>query len=86
MNNVFIIVSALQCAFFSCLLLLAFERGIATGMRVSKGIEPAPIKNPIQAITEAKAEKIQKQIDDEMSQAINNIFNYDGNPQKGGGK
>lgn len=86
MTDTILIIWGLQLGFFSCLFLLAYERGITIGMRAVKGIEPPEIKNPVQVITEAKEAKQQKVVDDLFTQGVNNIFNYDGNPQKEGGR
>jgi len=69
---------------FSVLAVVAYERGIRTGMRMVKGIEPAPIQTPLAAIAQRTEAKKDKAADDLTAQGIENLFSYTGKPQAGG--
>lgn len=72
-------------AFGLCLFLLpilAYERGVRMGMRMSKGIEPAPVRSPTEIIEQRKEAKEAKIQDDKIAEGMANIFSYDGKPVK----
>lgn len=55
----------------------AYERGLKAGMRVSKGIEPEPLKSPVQVISDHKQAKVEKKVTDAFIEGFNNIFGFD---------
>lgn len=78
----YIIVGAVLGLCFFTVPIFAYERGVRTGMRMSKGIEPAPVRSPIQVIEQHKETKETKIQDDKIAEGMANIFSYDGKPVK----
>lgn len=72
------------CGVLFLLPILAYRMGLREGMAIAKGIAPAPIKNPVQAIVEAKERKVIKAKNDKIAQGIANIMAYDGTQQREG--
>jgi len=72
----------------SMLAICVYERGIRTGMRHERGVEPEQIKGPIKAIQEYKQAKVDAVVakeakveEDRLMQGITNLFAYTGQPQ-----
>ena len=65
----------------SLLAICIYERGIRTGMRHERGVEPEQIKGPVKAIQEYKQAKVAKVEEDKLIQGITNLFAYTGKPQ-----
>lgn len=54
------------------------------GMNTVKGIIPAPIRNPVQAVVEAKNNIEQIKADKEEADELAAMFAYNGDKPKGG--
>lgn len=67
---------------FLCLF-LGFKEGLRLGMNAAKGIQPAPLKNPVQAVIETvegvKAHKDNEEYDKELAE----MMGYTGDLPKG---
>jgi hypothetical protein len=72
------------CPAISILTVWVYERGIRAQIRREKGIEPEPIKTPLQIIDTRREAKQSKAQQDLITQGMANIFAYDGTPQRGG--
>ena len=65
---------------------LAFRTGLRLGLNASKGITPAPLKNPVIAVQDAvndvkeHGEKIET--DRLIAEGLRNIFSFDGNSEE----
>lgn len=76
-----------------CILLLGFfmpnycyRKGLKEGYEMAKGKVPEPIKSPVKTIQNTLGEKKQEKEVNLFFEGLNNIMNYDGNPQKGADK
>lgn len=64
------------CAF------LGFQQGLRLGMRATKGIEPQPVRNPIQFIKDIKQDiEMSKEAKEELSE-LAKMFAYNGDVPK----
>jgi len=79
----YLIYSAVLGTAFFLVCLFAYERGLAVGLRMGRGEPPEPIKGPVTAVREYKERKEAKAEADAFMQGLNNLFSYDGTPQKG---
>jgi hypothetical protein len=73
-----------------CILLLGFfmpvicyRKGLKEGYEMAKGKLPEPIKSPVKAVQEVIKSSKEKKETDEFLEGLNNLINYDGNPQGG---
>lgn len=80
------VTALLGVLFFMAFTLYAYRLGLMDGLRLQRGQQIEPIKTPLQVIDQRKERKETKKQDSLVQQGINNIFAYDGNPQKGGEK
>lgn len=68
-----IISTALGIVLFLCLL-LGFKEGLRLGMNTAKGIQPTPLRNPVQAVIETvegvKAHKDNEEYDKELAEMM----------------
>lgn len=69
-------------AFFTSL--WAYRRGLKDGLAINQGKTIEPIKTPIATVKTHMASKVNKQEDALINEGWNNIFTYDGKPQKVG--
>lgn len=67
---------------------LGYRMGLNDGINIQKGKEIKPISNPVtatyKAVTEIKDGSVQKKEEKEFIDQLNNLFGYDGTPQKKG--
>jgi hypothetical protein len=80
-----IIILVLTIALF-LLAFTGFIQGVRLGMRTVKGIEPQPLKNPVQIIHEIKQDAEQRKENELLMQDLEAVNNYTGDLPKGGGK
>lgn len=70
---------------FLCLL-LGFRYGLRLGMNASKGITPAPLKNPViavqDAVNEVKEHGEKIETDRLMAEGLRNIFSFTGDVEE----
>ena len=68
-----IISTIIGIVLFLCLF-LGFKEGLRLGMNAAKGIQPAPLKNPVQAVIETvegvKAHKDNDEYDKELAEMM----------------
>ena len=77
-----IISTALAIVLFLCLY-FGFREGLRLGMNVSKGKDIEPLKTPIKAIQEHKANKKTEKANKEFQDELNAIMSYTGDEPKG---
>ena len=80
----YIIIGAVLGLCFFAVPILAYERGVRMGMRMTKGIEPAQIRSPTAVIEQRKEAKEVKVQEDALTKGITNLFSYTGKIQAGG--
>ena len=72
------------CGVLFLLPLWTYRMGLREGMAITKGVAPAPVKNPVQVFVEAKERKVSKAKADAFSKGFANLMSYDGTRQKEG--
>lgn len=80
-----IISTILGIVLFLCLL-LGFRYGLRLGMNASKGITPAPLKNPVIAVQDAvnEVKEHSEKIDNDrlIAEGLRNIFSFTGDVEE----
>lgn len=66
---------------------ICYRKGLKEGYEMAKGKVPEPIKNPVKTIANAvdnmKQDKQAKEERKAFLEGLNNLMNYDGEPQEG---
>jgi hypothetical protein len=82
--NLYFITAIIFVAFF--IGILAYRIGLQDGLNINKGKDIKPIPNPVtatyKAVSEIKENSEQKKEEKEFNEHLNNLFSYDGTPQK----
>jgi preprotein translocase subunit SecF len=77
-----IISTIIAIVLFLCLY-FAFREGLRLGMNVSKGKDIEPLKTPIKAIQEHKANKETEKANKEFQDELSSIMGYTGDEPEG---
>ena len=82
--NPYIVLAVIIAAFF--IGILAYRIGLQDGLNINKGKDIEPVPNPVtatyKAVAEIKENGEQKKEEKEFNEQLNNLFGYDGTPQK----
>lgn len=77
---------AMMGILFGCLFfvpLWAYRRGLKDGLALNQGKQPEPIKSPVAAVRDYKQAKVEKKQNDQLTEGLINLLNYNGERQGG---